>query len=109
MKYPPTRTVEVVADVAGVRVPDPYRWLEEETPEVRQWQQAQAELASSVVFEGLDPSAVRELVLAHYAGARARTWAHSIIRRVCRSAPSGWYGASMNTGSTCKSIPPARS
>lgn len=70
MKYPPTRTVEVVADVAGVRVPDPYRWLEEETPEVRQWQQAQAELASSVAFEGLDPCAVRELVLAHYAGAR---------------------------------------
>ncbi|MEV4257767.1 prolyl oligopeptidase family serine peptidase [Spirillospora sp. NPDC049652] len=70
MKYPPTRTVEVVADVAGIAVPDPYRWLEEETPEVRDWQRAQAALATSVVFDGVDRDAVRALMLAHDAGAR---------------------------------------
>ncbi|MFI6316799.1 prolyl oligopeptidase family serine peptidase [Nonomuraea sp. NPDC050556] len=66
MIYPPARTVEVVAEVAGVRVPDPYRWLEEETPEVWQWQRAQAELATAWI----DSSSARDLILAHDAGAR---------------------------------------
>lgn len=70
MKYPPTRTVEVVADVAGIAVPDPYRWLEEETPEVRDWQREQTALATSVIFDGVDRDAVRRLVLAFDTGAR---------------------------------------
>ncbi|MFI6483482.1 prolyl oligopeptidase family serine peptidase [Nonomuraea sp. NPDC050663] len=70
MNYPPARTVEVVEDVAGIPVPDPYRWLEEETPEVRAWQREQAALATSVIFDGVDRDAVRDLVLAYDAGSR---------------------------------------
>ncbi|GAA3192246.1 prolyl oligopeptidase family serine peptidase [Nonomuraea roseoviolacea subsp. carminata] len=68
--YPPARTVEVFEDVAGVRVPDPYRWLEEETEEVRQWQRRQAALATAAVYAGQDPEAVRALIRACDAGSR---------------------------------------
>ncbi|SEK70042.1 prolyl oligopeptidase family serine peptidase [Nonomuraea pusilla] len=70
MTYPPTRTVEVFEDVAGVRVPDPYRWLEEETPEVRRWQRRQAELAASVIHDGQDRETVRALIEAYDSGSR---------------------------------------
>ncbi|MFI6183182.1 prolyl oligopeptidase family serine peptidase [Nonomuraea sp. NPDC051191] len=70
LPYPPARTVEVVEDVAGVRVPDPYRWLEEETPEVRRWQQRQADLAAAVAHDGQDPAAVRDLIRAYDSGSR---------------------------------------
>ncbi|MFI9551100.1 prolyl oligopeptidase family serine peptidase [Nonomuraea endophytica] len=70
LPYPPARTVEVFEDVAGVRAPDPYRWLEEETPEVRRWQRRQAELATAVVYDGQDPGEVRALVQAYDAGSR---------------------------------------
>ncbi|MCM2392065.1 prolyl oligopeptidase family serine peptidase [Streptomyces albipurpureus] len=68
--YPPARTVEVVADVAGVRVPDPYRWLESETDEVRRWQRQQAGLATAVSYDGQDPAAVRKLVETYDRGSR---------------------------------------
>lgn len=38
---PPTRVVDVVEVLHGVAVPDPYRWLEEGTDEVKQWTEAQ--------------------------------------------------------------------
>lgn len=47
--YPETRTVETEERRVGVTLPDPYHWLEAETEEVRQWQEAQAELASRTV------------------------------------------------------------
>lgn len=61
LKYPPTRQVNAVDGQAGVVFADPYRWLEENTPEVRSWQEAQAELASIYVrqwphFEALQRS-----------------------------------------------------
>jgi prolyl oligopeptidase len=49
LTYPETRTVDVEERLAGVSFPDPYRWLEEETPEVRDWQASQAALASDIV------------------------------------------------------------
>lgn len=70
LSYPPTRTVGVVTDVAGVRVPDPYRWLERETDEVRRWQRRQAELAAAVIYDGQDPAAVRDLIQAYHGGSR---------------------------------------
>ncbi len=46
---PPARTTDHVDELAGVRFPDPYRWLEGETDEVRRWQEAQAEAATAHV------------------------------------------------------------
>ncbi|MEU5401255.1 prolyl oligopeptidase family serine peptidase [Streptomyces sp. NPDC005963] len=68
--YPPARIVEVHEDVAGVRVPDPYRWLEPETDEVRQWQRRQAELATAVSYDGQDRAAVRKLIETYDRGSR---------------------------------------
>ncbi|WP_157248322.1 prolyl oligopeptidase family serine peptidase [Nonomuraea typhae] len=68
--YPPARTVAAFEEVAGVLVPDPYRWLEEETPEVREWQRRQAGLATAAAYAGQDPEAVRDLIRACDAGAR---------------------------------------
>jgi prolyl oligopeptidase len=62
LRYPASRTVDVVREVAGVRTPDPYRWLEDETDEVRLWQRQQAELASAYTRDTPSWEAVRALV-----------------------------------------------
>jgi len=42
LPYPATRHAEVADAVPGVRIPDPYRWLEDEkSPEVQSWMEAQ--------------------------------------------------------------------
>jgi prolyl oligopeptidase len=51
--YPDTRKVDVVDDYAGVKVPDPYRWLEEDarkSEDVRQW----IERENAVTFSYLE-------------------------------------------------------
>ena len=46
LTYPETRRSEQVDDYHGVRVPDPYRWLEEhDSAETRAWIEAQNELS----------------------------------------------------------------
>ena len=46
LQYPPTRRADAAEAVHGVRLPDPYRWLEDEkSPEVQSWMQAQDNLA----------------------------------------------------------------
>ncbi|MEV6008941.1 prolyl oligopeptidase family serine peptidase [Streptomyces sp. NPDC051976] len=77
---PATRTVDAVEDLAGVRVPDPYRWLEAETDEVGQWQRRQAELAEAVCYEGLDRQAVRALVQRYDRGSRPALPRHAAGR-----------------------------
>src|SRR6478752_1071158 len=40
LKYPETRRVDQIDEFFGVKVPDPYRWLEadvRESPEVAEW------------------------------------------------------------------------
>jgi prolyl oligopeptidase len=50
MKYPPTRTVDVVDTLHGVPVPDPYRWLEPSAdPEVGKWTDAQNALTRAAL------------------------------------------------------------
>lgn len=68
--FPASRTVEVVEDVAGVLIPDPYRWLEDDTDEVRTWQRAQAELATRTVRGGGRMDAARTLIERYDVGSR---------------------------------------
>ncbi len=60
---PPTRTVEVVETLHGVRVADPYRWLEEDqAPEVRAWIDAQNAYTRSLLDPLPTRPALRELL-----------------------------------------------
>ena len=46
LSYPPTRTVDASDTYFGVKVPDPYRWLEDgKSPEVQTWLASQNKLA----------------------------------------------------------------
>ena len=48
LTYPPTRTVDASDTHFGVKVADPYRWLEDgKSPEVQAWLDAQNKLARS--------------------------------------------------------------
>jgi len=48
--YPSTRSESSVDSVVGLEFPDPYRWLEAETDEVKQWQLAQSQFADHYVL-----------------------------------------------------------
>jgi prolyl oligopeptidase len=42
IQYPPTKTVDVVDDYSGIKIPDPYRWMEDlESKELADWIAAQ--------------------------------------------------------------------
>ena len=52
MKYPDTKRDAVVDDVHGVKIPDPYRWLEDASkPDVKAWMAAQDKLARGVLSQ----------------------------------------------------------
>jgi len=56
LTYPETKRVEVVDDYFGTKVPDPYRWLEDDaTPEVAAWVEAE----NKVTFGYLDKISYR--------------------------------------------------
>jgi prolyl oligopeptidase len=73
VQYPPARRLDLVEDLFGHRVADPYRWLEEAgAAETRQWLAAQEELWAAYRAElpGRDAFAarVRELLQVGYVG-----------------------------------------
>lgn len=75
-QYPPARRLDLVEDLLGHRVADPYRWLEDAgTAETRQWLAAEAELwaAHRAGLPGRDAftARVRELLQVGYAGVPA--------------------------------------
>ena len=59
IKYPETKKVDVVEDYFGTKVPDPYRWLEDnESPEVAAWVEAQ----NKVTFAYLEQIPYRDAI-----------------------------------------------
>ena len=68
----PARVEDTVEIVAGIAVPDPYRWLEGDASvpgEVADWQRAQASHAEQSIWAGHDREAVLALVERSHAGA----------------------------------------
>ncbi len=75
-QYPPARRLDLVEDLFGHSVPDPYRWLEDATAdETRQWLAAEADAWAAYRAElpGRDVFAARvaELLRVGYAGVPA--------------------------------------
>jgi prolyl oligopeptidase len=59
LKYPTSRKSDVVEEIHGIKVPDPYRWLEDlDSEETRNWIEAQ----NKVTFEFLEKIPEREKV-----------------------------------------------
>src|ERR1051325_6203322 len=59
IKYPKTRQVDQVDDYHGTRVPDPYRWLEDDNaPETKEWVEAE----NKVTFAYLNEIPQREAI-----------------------------------------------
>ncbi len=55
LRYPATRVEDVVDEIHGVKVADPYRWLEDkDNPNFRPWIESQSALASAIIegFQG---------------------------------------------------------
>ncbi|WP_031464925.1 prolyl oligopeptidase family serine peptidase [Sciscionella sediminilitoris] len=49
LEYPAARTVDAREELPGAEFPDPYRWLEDESAEARDWQQAQNALTDRII------------------------------------------------------------
>ena len=61
MRYPPARRLDLVEELHGFRVADPYRWLEDaEADETEAWSKAQDELLAEWMEGRPEREAVRE-------------------------------------------------
>lgn len=62
IEYPKSKKVDVTDDLHGQKVPDPYRWLEDEadTPEVRGWIEAQNKLTFGMLERIPERQAIRD-------------------------------------------------
>lgn len=60
--YQKTRHNNVVDVLHGRSVNDPYRWLEEETPEVQSWEEQQNLLANNFLKSWPDREALRQAI-----------------------------------------------
>jgi prolyl oligopeptidase len=61
IEYPPTRAGDHVDEIHGVRVPDPYRWLEDpDAPETRDWVRSQQALTAAFLATIPDRDRLRD-------------------------------------------------
>ncbi|GAA1005219.1 prolyl endopeptidase [Acrocarpospora pleiomorpha] len=88
---PLTRVCDAADELAGSTIPDPYRWLEDDSEETRQWQAEQAALAARYVRDRGQLDAVRESVLRH----RAPRFADVPVQ-----TKSGWFRSEVVEGVT---------
>src|ERR1051325_4441609 len=59
-RYPPAHRGGQVDDLHGVRIADPYRWLEDvNSPETQTWVASENTLTDSVLARAVDQSALR--------------------------------------------------
>ncbi|WP_155349934.1 prolyl oligopeptidase family serine peptidase [Acrocarpospora pleiomorpha] len=83
--YPPARRAEIVDDLHGTSVPDPYRWLEDpDAPEVKEWLEAQGELLGQAGLAGRERFRGRVEELLKSGSIGAPTWRgdkHFFMRR----------------------------
>jgi len=91
LEYPAARTDATIDSRAGVDFPDPYRWLEAEDEEVRDWQRAQGQLAADYVRQWPHFQALRARV-AHYLPAR--------FGNVPRFSAGQWFRSEISEGGT---------
>lgn len=91
LSYPRAHTVDAVEELAGVRLADPYRWLEEDTDEVRRWQRRQGELAGEYVREWPGFDGLHELV---------RQFSVPRVPAVPRFAGGRWFRAEVAEGAS---------
>ncbi len=65
--YPKTKTVDVVDDYHGVKVPDPYRWMEDlDSPDVKAWVEAENRLTFGYLEAIPARSAIRKRITGLY-------------------------------------------
>lgn len=86
MQYPETRTVPAHETWAGLTFPDPYRWLEDDSAEVRDWQRQQSRIAADYVAAWPHLDELRRLVDA-YVDSGARWGAGDLPRQ----AAGRWF------------------
>jgi len=71
IEYPPTRTVDTVDTYGSVKVPDPYRWLEDlDSKEVADWVKAENAVTMPYLAALPGRDAIRERITALYNYAR---------------------------------------
>src|SRR5579885_2494505 len=89
-KYPASRSEPVEECLAGVRFEDPFRWLEQDSEEVKQWQAAQTDLSKSYLQRFQSYGRLRELVhqLVEEETAVLPKWAAGRWFRVEHDSPS---------------------
>ena len=62
LPYPESRTEDSRDTLSGVSFPDPYRWLESDSEETRQWQRVQSVLATAQARDWAHFARLQELV-----------------------------------------------
>lgn len=81
--YPKTRMGTVIDSVAGLDFVDPYRWLEYDSEDVKQWQYAQNKMADAAVMASPNFSWVQQSVEKYSVGG---------IGMLPRFAAGKWFG-----------------